>query len=266
MSKKGVIIFILSLVIVFGGLYAVSLHTQPTLDVTDPELPEFEVLSQDIVQGNKEADTVLVLFGNYNCPNTAAVMPEIEQLVNDMPDDLAFVYRHMNNPRLPDDQLAARSAEAAAKQEAFWDMHYLIMERGPEWQDVDEPEAVFTELADELELDVEQFENDLQSREVAIAVENDRRIASDLGLQNTPAMFLNGRPVDNLPELLNNILDATGATTQDGQDIDQLDGRQIELDEDGVPTEDIEIDMEPVNDESGIDEDQEDGIQLPIVE
>jgi protein-disulfide isomerase len=88
---------------------------------------------------------------------------------------------------------AARSAEAAGRQDAFFDMHDLLFQGQEDWSDSRDPDTIFLGYAEEIGLDLEQFLSDYESDEVLQKIREDERTAGVLGVEATPTFFLNGR-------------------------------------------------------------------------
>src|SRR5882762_9084083 len=68
----------------------------------------------------------LVVYGDFECPYTAAAMRDIGHLLE---RGAAFevVFRHFPLREIhPHAQAAAEAAEAAARQDRFWEMHDLL--------------------------------------------------------------------------------------------------------------------------------------------
>jgi len=68
----------------------------------------------------------LVVYGDFECPYTAAAMRDIGRLVG---DGAAFevVFRYFPLREIhPHAQAAAEAAEAAARQDRFWEMHDVL--------------------------------------------------------------------------------------------------------------------------------------------
>ena len=124
-------------------------------------------------------------------------MSPIEHLVDAFPEDIRFIYRHFPLNSIHDKaDITARAAEAAGHQGQFFEYNHLLYERVAEWSGLAGEEGVrptLSEYAAELNLDVEQFEADLDSPEVVAKVQTTYQEAISLGLRGTPTIFLNGQ-------------------------------------------------------------------------
>jgi len=103
--------------------------------------------------------------------------------------DVRYVWRHLPLTDVhPDAQAAAESAEAAAAQGAFWEMHDLLISNSERLT----PADLRTD-AERLGLDLERFEDDLRRRRHAGRVRRDVASADASGVAGTPTFFINGR-------------------------------------------------------------------------
>ena len=85
-------------------------------------------------------------------------------------------------------QLAAEASEAAAAQGAFWPMHDLLLEHQDELAPKD-----LIRYAEELDLDVKSFTEDLRSHRWSERVAADIESADVSGVAGTPSFFVNGQ-------------------------------------------------------------------------
>src|SRR5690606_23290582 len=89
-------------------------------------------------------------------------------------------------------QPAALAALAAHQQGKFWEMHDLLFAKAESRSLNDE---TYVELAKQLQLDIDKFNADRSSKELADMVLGDQKIAMQFGAGGTPAFFVNGRPI-----------------------------------------------------------------------
>lgn len=123
------------------------------------------------------------------------------QLLAEYPDDLRLVYRHYpligtpENPFHDKAALSAQAAESAGNQDKFWEMHDLLFERQSEWVSltVEEFEDWLVESAAELDLDTEQFSEDLTSPEMEAMSQKAWDDAVEIGIPGTPFLLVNDR-------------------------------------------------------------------------
>ena len=91
--------------------------------------------------------------------------------------------------------MAAHAAEAAGLQDEFWGMHDALFSKQSEWVDMTEADfrAWLAEQAAALDLDVKQFNTDIDSDTVDQRVQRDLQESTSLGLPGTPSLIINGQ-------------------------------------------------------------------------
>jgi Na+/H+ antiporter NhaA len=143
----------------------------------------------DHVRGRIDAPVTLVEYGDFECPYCGHAAPVIAKLLDRLPDELRYVFRHLPLSDVhPSAQLAAEAAEAAAAQGAFWEMHdRLLAEEGGV-----APVDLYRHAA-AVGLDLDRFAEDLRRRRYAPRVAEDVRSADASGVSGTPTFFVNGR-------------------------------------------------------------------------
>jgi protein-disulfide isomerase len=143
---------------------------------------------RDHIRGAVRAPVTVVEYGDFECPFCGQAEPVVRELLRDFAD-VRYVWRHLPlNDVHPHAQLAAEAAEAAASQDAFWEMHDLLFRH----QDAFELEDLVG-YAEELGLDVERFADDLRGHAGASRVAEDVDSADLSGVSGTPTFFVNGR-------------------------------------------------------------------------
>jgi protein-disulfide isomerase len=160
--------------------------------------PVDQVLASDWVRGNREAPVVLVEYSDFQCPACRAYEPQLQQLSDEMGEQVALIYRHFPLKQIHlQSELSAQAAEAAGKQGKFWEMHDKLFETQEQWAENPKAKAVMIDLAEELQLNVEQFKQDMGSKEIRGLVKADLLSALSERLNSTPSFFLNGERVTN---------------------------------------------------------------------
>ena len=146
----------------------------------------------DQTQGNEQAAIKLVEYGDYQCPHCGTAYPIIKEIQSTFGDQILFVFRNFplqESHRYAN--IAAQAAEAAGKQGKFWEMHDAIFENQQQLN-----EEFIEHLAEKLGLDMEEFEEDLNSEEISTKVEDDFESGVRSGVNGTPSFFINGEKFD----------------------------------------------------------------------
>ncbi len=150
------------------------------------------------------APVTLVEFGDYQCPVCAASYAPIKAITDKYASDsnFTFVFRNFPLPQHPDAQLAASAAEAAGAQGKYFEMHDLLYENQNDWSGTTNPMSYFTKYAQQLNLNVTQFDYDTTSYKYFSNVDQDTQDADKFGVDATPTFYVldNGNPtqIDSL--------------------------------------------------------------------
>ena len=146
--------------------------------------------------GAADAPVVLVEFTDFQCPYCSRHFAEtFPQIMADYVDTGQVRYVFMDFPLNsihPQAQLAAEAARCAGDQDAFLEMHQALFGRQDEWSGRGDAGEVFISFAGELGLDEATFRQCLESGQYTAAVEADLAQGISLGINGTPAFFLNG--------------------------------------------------------------------------
>jgi protein-disulfide isomerase len=154
------------------------------------------ISERDHIKGAINAPAVLVVYGDYQCPQGGRLDKMIEEIRQQLgvgaasPEEnrLCFVFRHFPQTQLhPQAQKAAEAAEAAGAQGKFWQMHDTLFEHQ---QALDNGSLV--EYANELEIDILQFLQDMSEHVYASRVNEDVESGRKSSVTNAPALFING--------------------------------------------------------------------------
>jgi protein-disulfide isomerase len=144
--------------------------------------------ARDHIRGPLDAPVTVVEYGDFECPYCGQAEPVVRELLRDF-GDVRYVWRHLPLSDVhPHAQLAAETAEAAADQDAFWEMHDLLLTH----QDALQPSDL-VRYAEQLGLDIERFSDQLRRQAGASRVAEDVDSADLSGVSGTPTFFVNGR-------------------------------------------------------------------------
>jgi protein-disulfide isomerase len=193
-NKKWTIVFI-ALAVLLIISFVVSRKDAPfdPLNITETQASDL----QPHFKGNLDSELVLVEYSDFQCPACKAAAPDIQNLVDQFADSFKLEYRHYPLRSIhPNAQIAAQSAEAAAIQGKFWEMHDMLFDKQSEWGQSFNPKRYFQEYALALDLNKDQFMYDLESDIVKDKVNQNFDEAQSLNLPGTPSFVLNGESID----------------------------------------------------------------------
>jgi protein-disulfide isomerase len=141
--------------------------------------------------GPANAPITIVEFSDYQCPFCRRWHEEVyEPLLAAYPGKIRMVYRHLPLTSIhPDAQPAAEAAMCAGDQDAYWTFHDKLFSSDSL------STQTFLQYAQDLSLNVEQFQACITERKYQKAVEADIDFAVNLGVRSTPTFFINGLAV-----------------------------------------------------------------------
>jgi protein-disulfide isomerase len=168
-------------------------------------------LSRAPVRGQAQAPVTIIEFSDLQCPFCASVTPTLRELMKQYPDQVRWVFKNFPLDFHADSPLAHAAALAAERQGKFWEMHDLIFAN----QHTLKRDNLLAE-ARSLNLDMGRFTADLDSADVKRQLETDKKEGEWLGVNGTPAFFINGTslsgamPMEQFQAAINNALVALG--------------------------------------------------------
>lgn len=153
------------------------------------------VTEEDWIYGDPDAPITIVEYEDFQCPACPNFSLGVKSLIADFPS-IRVVFRHLPLYSIHDKAyISSMAAEAAGAQGKFWEMHDILYEMQGEWTGMTEDEFVdwVTAKAEELELDVQQFEQDLYDEEVRAELEATTEERLNMGVAYTPFVVINDR-------------------------------------------------------------------------
>jgi protein-disulfide isomerase len=195
MSKN----FIITLAVVILGLFGIFFITSKKDANKSTPAGSTATLSNNVIGENKK-NVVIVEYGDYQCPACGAYHPLIKQLVAANKANIQFQFRNFPLQQIHKNaRAAARAAEAAGKQNKFWEMHDLLYEQQSAWEQSSAPNTIFEQYAKQIGLNIEKYKTDFASNEVNDIINADFNEGTRLGVESTPTFFVQGKKLDNAP-------------------------------------------------------------------
>lgn len=190
---------IATIVIIVIAVFAFS-GQAPTADTSTPVDPSILIRNSGYnAKGASTPAVTIVKFSDFQCPGCKAAAPALQAIVTKYPEQVQVIYRHFPLPQHPLARPAAAAAEAAGKQSKFWEMHDLIFQN-QESLTADS----FSQYAQQLGLNLDQFNTDRTSQAATDIVQGDYVVANQLQINQTPTIFINGI-MFNLPVTIDNL-------------------------------------------------------------
>jgi protein-disulfide isomerase len=200
MQKESKIITLISVITVaIIGLGIYFLTKTPKDETKEPtaQAVDKDRLIKDnssIIKAPKEKVT-LVEFGDFQCPACAAYHDLVSKMIEEYKENLTFVFRHFPLLQHQNARPAAYAAEAAGKQGKFWEMYDLLYVNQSEWSEEKDTEEIFVNYATKLELNIDKFKSEMDSKEIKDKVSADYSDGVALKVNSTPSFFLNGQKI-----------------------------------------------------------------------
>ena len=162
--------------------------------------------SLDPFFGNPNANITIYEFFDYNCGYCKSVLPTLLNVVK-KDKNIKLIFKEF--PILSETSLkAALYALAAQKQNLYFEFHTRIMEyRGRLNNDI------FIKVANDIGLNIEMLKNDLDDKNIRMAIEKNRLIAKGFNINGTPTLIIGDKIIpgaineQQLNELIKEIRD-----------------------------------------------------------
>lgn len=148
-------------------------------------------IDDDAVLGDENAPVTIIEFSDYECPFcTRFYLNTLPQLKREYIDTgkVKLIYRDFPLSFHQNAQKAAEAAECAEEQGKYYEMHDKLFDEG-----VDGGVSSFKQYAKEIGLNAEEFNECLDSGEMASEVQKDFQDGQRAGVQGTPTFFINGK-------------------------------------------------------------------------
>ena len=138
-------------------------------------------------RGGEQARITIVEFSDFNCRYCAGMAGVLDRVWDSYGDKVRIIFKHNPFPGHPLSLEAHKASVAAFQQGRFWEMQTLLFAN----QETLDSRSLRGH-AKVLGLNMEQFEDDLESAEVEGIVERDIAQAKAADVSRVPTLFLNG--------------------------------------------------------------------------
>lgn len=193
---------LLAVVAVLGAaLLAVNLNrasTSSNVESSGTANVDLSKLGSYPAKGDAKAPVTVVEFADYQCPGCAAysnsMSAEIDKSYVDT-GKVRFIYHELPIPSHQNAVPAAEAARAAGDQGKYWEMNKLLFARQNDWATLpqDAAKAKFGEYAKELGLNVDTFNQTLQSGKYTPVIQAAYQDAARANIEFTPSFVINGK-------------------------------------------------------------------------
>ena len=146
-------------------------------------------------RGPANAAVTLEEYGDFQCPPCGGLEVPLQQIERDHASSLRVIFRNFPFAIHEHAHEAAYAAEAAGLQGRFWEMHDLLYREQAVWAKTKDVQPLFDSYAGMIGLNLERFKKDAGGEQVKAKVESDRKRGEELGVKNTPTIFINNQSV-----------------------------------------------------------------------
>ena len=144
------------------------------------------------VTGAPNAKVTIVEFSDFECPYSRLQQSRLKQLLEDNPDTVRLVFKHFPIPRHKNAFIASKAAYCAQQQGQFWDYHFSLFKKEQNLN-----LEGLTQLAVDKEMDKNLFNKCMIDPVTEERIDADIKMGLGLGVQGTPAFFVNGKKIDS---------------------------------------------------------------------
>jgi len=162
--------------------------------------------------GASDAPVAIVEFSDFQCPFCKRVEPALKEIREKYGDKVRLVYMDFPLPMHSHALDAAKAGRCAAEQGKFWPYHDAMFAD----QSRESPEDLKA-TAKNLGLDTARFNACFDQAKYEAGVRADVEQGKQLGIDGTPAFFINGRmlvgaqPVENFKQMIDEELSSKGS-------------------------------------------------------
>jgi protein-disulfide isomerase len=160
---------------------------------SNPSIDMEELIDDDTIKGNPNAPVTIVEWSDFECPFCTRFYEEtLGQITKEYIDTgkVKLVYRDFPLGFHAQAQKAAEAAECAGEQGKFWEMHDALFDNG-----VSGGVTSFKSFAKDIGLNTEDFDECLDSGQMADEVKKDMADGQRVGITGTPGFIINGQLV-----------------------------------------------------------------------
>ena len=138
-------------------------------------------------KGAEQPAVTIIEYSDFQCSACVSISSSLDIVLATYPDYVRVIWKDLPNESIHElSTPAAIAAHCADRQGMFWSYHDELFQRQSYLS-----ETEFTQIATDLELDVEKFQNCYDTRDTLPIVKKDFDEAMGLELTSTPTMFIN---------------------------------------------------------------------------
>jgi protein-disulfide isomerase len=194
-------------------------------------------------RGHPDAPVTMYEYSDFQCPFCNRYFVQTEPAINEAyvrDGTLKVIFRDFPLVQLHPNAPAAHMATLCAADQgapAYWALHDEIFRSQDEWSSVLDPDVIFARLAEEVELDMEQYSLCVESGEKSILVDEGVAEARAIGFSGTPSFLfvseetgdsfqlVGAQPYDQFATWIDSIVAGEAPATAQAEEEDSGDGQ-----------------------------------------
>jgi len=166
----------------------------PGEEKKEGEVAKFTITEENHIRGDLASPVTIVEFSDFQCPFCARFHPTMQQVLAEYQGKVRWVYKHFPLDQIhPQARPAAEASECIFEQkgnDGFWGFTDALFENQSKLG-----ESFYKELAVQIGVNTDQFNQCLSSRKYKDKVEADYQEGIKAGVRGTPGSFVNGEPL-----------------------------------------------------------------------
>ena len=205
-----IVIGIVSAIAIFAFVFLAYKFTNTS---SDKSYPEVSVISKaDYLKWSPAKKNILVEYSDLQCPACKTFYEFMKSEIEasgaanaEITKKVTFVYRHFPLAQHGEAEEAAYAAEAAGIQGKFFEFSNVLFDNQKDWAEKKDAVKKFEAYAKELNLDLEKFNKDRDSKSVKDKVSADLLSGQQAQVNATPTFYLNGKklgPINSFEDFL----------------------------------------------------------------
>jgi protein-disulfide isomerase len=160
--------------------------SEPSIEPGSIEYPSVTFVNP--MRGSKTPKVTIIVFSDFECTACQTLNTSMEVVLRTYPNEVKHVWKNLPNESAhPLATPAAIAAHCANEQEMFWEYHDELFDRQAYLS-----ETEFLTIANELQLNIEQWASCYDDRETLGIVQKDYEEGVGLGIVATPTIFMAG--------------------------------------------------------------------------
>ena len=180
-----------------GSLVYLANNRGATVATLDPNLPPVQAVGYTL--GNPDAPVEIIEFADFECPGCGqfanVTEPDLRKnLIETGRARFRFLDFPVNSGHV-NSLTASLAAGCAHDQGKFWEMHDLIFQTQDRWSTpyTSNPRKVMNQLAEQLQLNMEQFGQCMDAKKYQANVKANADEATRVGVNSTPSFLVDGK-------------------------------------------------------------------------